>query len=148
VDAVSSTRFLVATAVGSASLLSSSSRYDLTAMLSAQLLGSRNGSLTRLAMVDLQERLTYFIAICERSGVSRLQQPVKNMCVEETSIRSRRVSRTTLMMELYPSKCWLSGPVKPIGRCFSSPSPATLETSILHCWSFAVQLSVLRDYNR
>jgi hypothetical protein len=65
------------------------------------------------------------------------------MCVEATSVRSRRVCRTTLMIELYPSRCWLSGPVNPIGLCFSSPSPATRETSILNCWSFARKWSVV-----
>jgi len=44
--------------------------------------------------------VAYFMATCERSIEERLQHPVRNICEAETSIRSRSVCRTTLMMEL------------------------------------------------
>lgn len=107
-------------------------------MLRAQLVGRRKGSLVvQLVWYVGKVWLAYFMATCDRSTEERLQQPVKNICDAETSIRSRSVCLTTLMIELYPRRCWLRGPVKPMGLCRSSPKPAIRDTSILNCWSLA-----------
>lgn len=76
----------------------------------------------------------------ERS-VLRSQHPVKNMFVQAASTRSRSVCRTRFTIDPYPRRCWLKGPVKPMGLCWSVPSPATREMSMLARWSFAVILS-------
>lgn len=76
-------------------------------------------------------------------SVCRLAQPDKNMCVAATSTSSRSVWRITLMTELYPRRCWLSGPVKPIGRWCRTPRPATRDTNMLEFLSFAMSLLVV-----
>jgi hypothetical protein len=108
----------------------------------AQLFGRRKGSLVSVSyLVYRREGLVYLVTRLEGSSFLS-QHPLKNICVQVTSTRSRNVWRTVLTIDPYPSRCWLRGPVNPIGLCCRVPSPAIREINMLACWSFATGLSV------